>query len=114
MNSKACPRCGQKVGLQPHPRKPGRVVAVCACRPGVPFYESDAPQDWRDGMLSDVPEVTREQAMALFDVGIRFLGDADSASDTELAEAEGVGAVTVRNIRAYIETKKGALNDSTR
>ena len=36
-----CPRCQKEGELQPHPRKPGRLILTCSCNPIGPVLERD-------------------------------------------------------------------------
>lgn len=42
-----CPICGRVLDPQPHPEKPGRLVAICECT-GRAVYETDAPEKEND------------------------------------------------------------------
>jgi len=37
-----CPRCQKEGELQPHPRKPGRLILNCSCNTIGPVLERDA------------------------------------------------------------------------
>lgn len=62
----ACPKCGNKIDLVDHPRKPGRVAGYCACGGSKPraMIECDAPEP-----AKETPPKTRKTEKESADSG---------------------------------------------
>lgn len=69
----------------------------------MPDKASSNPAAWQNVHIADVQGIRRRMALALFNEGIRTLGDAWLASREELISVPGVGQETLCRIWARIE-----------